>query len=548
MRLPFGVFARGSVFWCRVVVPKDLRHLYPRTESGALRTTHSNVSLQTSDRAEARVRGLSRRAEVEGEFLLKRKALSPAAVVPTRAMVAMLADRILHRILADDDKRRLSGDPIKGFPLQGPAGDIPEDPMERMAYLAALEEGYHTAMGLTVGAGKTFYGRELANVEAKSLGLVLDWTGQDVALLRLSRAGVQAHIQAAKRTQGAPVDTPHLPEIPEGLLLPVAAPLYLRDVLENWKAKRRPSDNAIGKTDRALLLLKESGMDKPMDKLARPDGARLRDWFRDPQRGFKQKTGQNYWLALQALWNVATEYGQAERNPWAGMVFEVSDSKPRAEFTQEQLQTLFGSTLYTKGTYRAAFKVQAWDAYFMTLLGLWTGARIGEIAQLEVVDVLTENGIFVLAIHEEAEGSTIKTEESIRRIPVPPDVLRLGFMSYVQDRKTDGQVKLFPSLHRGGKTSPGDVMGEWFRAYRMDLELPSGPLNGFHKFRHTIRSALAAHHVGPETADALTGHTTQGSAGRMIYTHVRPATVLAALSLPLFPSLSLERFYPEAAA
>ncbi|PZQ02459.1 MAG: hypothetical protein DI587_03245 [Variovorax paradoxus] len=87
-------------------------------------------------------------------------------------------------------------------------------------------------------------------------------------------------------------------------------------------------------------------------------------------------------------------------------------------------------------------------------------------------------------------------------------------------------------------------MSEWVKGYRQGLVLPAGALNGFHKFRHTVRSALAAHSVGTEIADALTGHAAQGSAGRTIYTHVRPAAILRALELPLYPFLGIQRVYP----
>lgn len=544
MRLPAGVFPRGSVFWCRVVIPKDLRHLYPRTSSGALATTHSCVSLQTSDRDEARVRGLARRAEVEGEFLAKRKSLTAPQATVTPELVDELARRIQRTVMLADDARRLSGNPMVDYPLKV-VGLVPAaGRLERLDQLQEVEKVYVSAIGRVVAAGSVGFGRSHADVEARKLGISIDWTGQDAALLKLSRVAAQAYADAAKRSEGIMVDTPPEPEPLKDFKVLSGTPVYLRDMLADWKAKRHPKPDAIKRTERALLLFKESGLDKPLGKLTRPDGARLRDWLRAPEREFKQKTALNYWAALLSLLNVAHEYGQIASNPWTRLEFEVVGSKEREDFTAEQLTTLFGSSLYTAGTYRLIYKVQPWDAYFMMLLGLWTGSRIGELAQLELADVLTENGIPLLSIHEEAEGSKVKTEESTRKVPIAPEVVRVGFLDYVDDLRRAGGKKLFPSLHRGGKVTPGDVMGEWVRGYRKDLKLPDGPLHGFHKFRHTVRSALTAHQINPETCDALTGHASKGSTGSKVYTHVRPATVLKALQLPLYPFLDLPRVYP----
>lgn len=551
------------MFWCRLVIPKDLRHLYPRTASGALATTHSCVSLQTSDRAEARVRGMARRAEVEGEFLEKRRALAVPAVRPTAALQTIIADAVYAGQLAWDEGRRADRHTtvrmVSGV-HSGPIDSRPDYPeVSRLAPLPASVVAQRAAFNRTrleyvqhaIASGDLQAMIPLASQAARSLGLTVDWDSAEGAatLEACLRAHARACEVSIKRDSGVVVDTPALPEPPSDTSALKATPLHLRDALVNWEAKRRPKPDALKRTERALLLLKEAGHDKPLGKLTRPDGARLRDWLRDPARGFKQKTGQNYWLALQSLLNVATEYGQLERNPWAGLEFDVTDSKGRAEFTAEQLTALFGSTLYTAGAYRPIYKVQPWDAYYVMLLGLWTGSRIGELGQLEVADVLTENRVALVSIHEDAEGSTIKNPEAgIRKVPIAPEVLRLGLMDFVRDRQAAGDIKLFPSLHRGGKTSPGDVMGEWVRGYRKDLGLPPGPLEGFHKFRHTIRTALAAHHVGEATADALTGHAATGSTGRKVYTHVRPVTVLEALRLPLFPFLDLPRVYPTRSA
>lgn len=56
----------------------------------------------------------------------------------------------------------------------------------------------------------------------------------------------------------------------------------------------------------------------------------------------------------------------------------------------------------------------------MPLSGLFSGARAGELVQLEVANVRPHHDVWVLDIHEEAEGSTAKTDKALRRIPFTP--------------------------------------------------------------------------------------------------------------------------------
>ena len=69
-----------------------------------------------------------------------------------------------------------------------------------------------------------------------------------------------------------------------------------------------------------------------------------------------------------------------------------------------------------------------------------------------------------------------------------------------------------------------------------------GPLNGFHRFRHTVRSALGALQVSRDIADALTGHGKTGSSGSKDYTHIDAVDILKAIECLEFP-VELPRIY-----
>ena len=67
-----GLFQRGSTFWLRTDIPKDLQSTYGRARVQA--------SLKTSNRQEAILRATRQRSEWLEEFEAKRKALNPQAL------------------------------------------------------------------------------------------------------------------------------------------------------------------------------------------------------------------------------------------------------------------------------------------------------------------------------------------------------------------------------------------------------------------------------------------------------------------------------------
>ena len=125
--------------------------------------------------------------------------------------------------------------------------------------------------------------------------------------------------------------------------------------------------------------------------------------------------------------------------------------------------------------------------------------------------------------------------QSVRITPIPPDLLCLGFVEWVTARRKAGAVEVFQSLHRVGTVTSGEIMSEWSQEYRKTVGAAEGPLSDFHRFRHTVRSELAAIHVGPETADASTGHHATESSEREVYTRINASTAFEALGRLKFP-------------
>src|SRR5262245_2152837 len=106
-KLPTGLHQRpGSNVWQqRVVIPTDLRHLY-RAKNGNPRT-FVRVSLDTRDLPEAKRKSLIVMAEWASTFAKQRGQANPTVAEVTPALLSVLVDRIRHRVLSKDDRRRL---------------------------------------------------------------------------------------------------------------------------------------------------------------------------------------------------------------------------------------------------------------------------------------------------------------------------------------------------------------------------------------------------------------------------------------------------------
>ncbi|MBN8500722.1 MAG: site-specific integrase [Sphingomonadales bacterium] len=150
--------------------------------------------------------------------------------------------------------------------------------------------------------------------------------------------------------------------------------------------------------------------------------------------------------------------------------------------------------------------------WWAPILGLYTGARVNEICQLKVDDVIQENGRWFLAIRKTSQTQSLKGRSAVRRIPIPQPVIDAGFLDFIDDIKAFGHPRLFPHLSAGTNSRSGHSNARYsqgfliqFGRYLKDLGFPKGIR--FHAFRHTLATALDNSGVRVEDIALITGHS-----------------------------------------
>ncbi|MBS1209313.1 MAG: Phage integrase [Proteobacteria bacterium] len=193
------------------------------------------------------------------------------------------------------------------------------------------------------------------------------------------------------------------------------------------------------------------------------------------------------------------------------------DERKQRAIRPDELRRLFN------GVECAAFAADPalHDQYWFPLIGLYTGARVNEVCQLNPqCDIRqdAETGIWFFDITDESEtaegvNKSVKNERSRRPVPIHSKLLDLGVLQYVERVKAQGAALLFPEFPPSkGKASA--AAEKWFRRHLVALglrdETPKACLLGFHAFRHTFitqseyaqesRYGLITGHAGIEQA------------------------------------------------
>jgi len=175
---------------------------------------------------------------------------------------------------------------------------------------------------------------------------------------------------------------------------------------------------------------------------------------------------------------------------------------------------LFRSSVWT-GSFSLKDRLQAGTAiihdaqFWVPILGHTMLFRLSEAAGLEIADIDLERNIIHIRNNSERR---IKTSESQRDIPIPPEVLRLGFADYVRALQALGHTLLFPELRLRGAATPLQNLfyKEFVAVLSQALPTAAEENKTFHCFRKSGNTVLIDGACDPIIRHRLMGHKAEG--------------------------------------
>lgn len=225
----------------------------------------------------------------------------------------------------------------------------------------------------------------------------------------------------------------------------------------------------------------------------------------------------------------------------------------RDHWTSDELVALFSSPLWT-GCHphfrsRPGPEVVRDARFWLPLLALYHGARLEEFADLYRRDIWQDEGTWAIRLVETDERS-LKNDTAARILPLHPELIRMGFLSYIEAIAPQPSDPLFPDLEpQGMDRKRGPRITRWFVHYRKSIGVFREGV-AMHSFRHTAITRLTdaiTNEKQRRHRDFMMGHSSGARSEGDVRYDKGPGLKAAAETLALlsYPELDLRHLYVD---
>lgn len=189
----------------------------------------------------------------------------------------------------------------------------------------------------------------------------------------------------------------------------------------------------------------------------------------------------------------------------------------RPSYTDSDLELIFNSALF-QGCQSAAQPhipgteiINDWR-FWIPLICLFTGARVGEIAQLTTDDIQQHETGYILFIRHDPKRDQFTKNEQTRILPIHSILVKLGLVAFWLDRKKtcSGKIcRLFEDVKPNKRGHVGDAATRFWCRYLERIGVKDGADGfGVHSFRHTLTDRLRLAGYADNMAAVILGHST----------------------------------------
>ncbi|HTR84372.1 MAG TPA: site-specific integrase [Reyranella sp.] len=298
-------------------------------------------------------------------------------------------------------------------------------------------------------------------------------------------------------------------------------------LVEHWKAGKERYDQKT--YDRHAKALGDFAAFLGHDDAARIQPGDLQRWLvslSDVKKLAAKTINEGYRAAIKSCFAAGLAAGVLRTDPVASVKFKIkSDSTKRAArdpYSDNDAAKLLAFARKERGPLR-------WLPWLLA----YTGARIGEIAQLYREDVRFASreearkggraggvvahpqgrgGVYFLRITNEGQGQRLKNAASRREVPLHPALANGSFLEFVEN-VWEGEF-LFPELTAGKYGNKGDGGSRVYRKWARNVVGIKDKRLTAHSWRHRFEDQLRHAGVPDDVRDDLTGHARQGMGSR----------------------------------
>jgi integrase len=131
--------------------------------------------------------------------------------------------------------------------------------------------------------------------------------------------------------------------------------------------------------------------------------------------------------------------------------------------------------------------------------------RTNEILQMNIEDIIQDDKVWMFSVDEE-DDKRVKTENSIRNVPIHPQLVSLGFLKYVEILKSKGVDRVFPELTKDRDGFSSKVSRHFNEKFLPVLGVHKPRVKVLYSTRHTFVNRCYKKSVDRDIIKQIVGH------------------------------------------